>query len=201
MLGILTLLPLMKGWDYKFGHWTRTVNRGQTLNIERIEESGWLLYVTLATDNCYGGFSLSGQGADLSTVTTVNVCPKTVYDSGGFLEDPAGWMQLYYQPNPQSSRGAYYLTATNLGFHGSVLPYVPTTILNMFLLPQSTESEARISVVAIRIVITNKKQFIKSLRAVIGMPTIQDIDPALLVAGIQEVTQKGEFDKNVKEEK
>jgi hypothetical protein len=195
MLGILTLLPLMKGWDYKFGRWTRTINRGQTLEIERIEENGWLLYVALATDNCYGGFSLSGQGADLSTITIANAYPKAVYDVGGFLEDPAGWMQLYYQPNPQSSRGVYYLTAANPGFHGSVLPYVPTTILNMFLLPQSTENEARVSVGAVRIVITDKKQFIKSLRAIIGMPIIQDIDSALLVAGVQEVTQKGEFDK------
>ena len=198
MLNIFSLLPLCKGWDYKLNSWTRTVKRGETLEVERLEDMGILLDMVLITNDCYGGVTFAGQGADLNTIQVANLYPKQIYDIGSLQQDPTGWTQLYYRPNPQSSSGAYYVTVTSLGFQGSSLPYVPTTIVKLFLSPNSTQEEATISAGTLRIIITNRKQFIRSLRAVIGMPTIQEIDPALLVAGTQEITQKGEFDKEMK---
>lgn len=199
MLGMFSLLPLLKGWDYKVKVWTRTVKRGEMITVERLEDIGWLMILQLATNDAYGGFELSGQGADLGLVTLGSTHPKAVYDIGGWVQDPAGWVQLYYKPNPQSSLGAFLVVSTSQSFQGSTLPYVPTTILKLYLLAESTQTEATVSVSAGRVIITDKKQFIKSLRSVMGMPTIQDIDPALLVAGLQEITQKGEFDKEKKE--
>ncbi len=199
MFNIFSLLPLCKGWDYKIKDWTRTLKRGETLEVERIEDTGVLVSMVLVTDDCYGGFSFSGQGADLNTVTISNLYPKSAYDIGAIVQDPSGWAILYYRPNPNSSAGAYYVSALSSGFQGASFPYVPTTIVRLFLKEESTQTEATISVGCARIIITDKKQFIRSLRAVLGMPTIQDIDPALLVAGTQEITAEGKFD--AKEEK
>jgi len=201
MLNIFSILPLCKGWDYKIKVWTRTLKRGESVEVERIEDMGVLLTINLITDDCYGGLNFSGQGADLNTVTISDVYPKSIYDVGALVQDPGGWAQLYYRPNPNSSAGAYYVEVLTSGFQGATFPYVPTTIVRLFLKAESTQAEAVVSGACARIIITDKKQFIRSLRAVIGMPTIQDIDPALLVAGLQEITAKGEFDKNTKEEK
>jgi len=195
MFNIFSLLPLLKGWDYKVNNWTRKVPRGQTIEVERVEDMGVLHTLVLATDDCYGGFTLTGQGADLNTVIVANAYPKAAYDVGAFSQDPGGWIQRYYRPNPQSSAGAYFYPVITSGFQGSTFSYVPTVIVKLFLMSNSTQSEAIVSVSTLRIIITDKKQFIRSLRAVMGMPTIQDIDPALLVAGLQEITQEGKFDK------
>ena len=195
MLGMFDLLPLMKGWDYKPKTWTRELTRGQVLEVERVEESGWLMQLVFATNDCYGGCEILFQGADLGIYSIGVVNPKFLYDFGALVQDPAGWTQLYYRPNPQSTVGAYVGVITTQGYQGSTLPHVPTTIVKLRLESQSTQEKATVSLTAFRVIITDKKQFIKSLRAVMGMPTIQDIDPALLVAGTQEITQKGEFDK------
>lgn len=171
------------------------MRRGQILEVERIEDMGVLHSLVLATDDCFGGISFSAQGADLSVISFLDVYPKSVYDSGAMVQDPSGWVQLYYRPNPNSSAGAYYAPLITSGFQGATFPYVPTTIIKLFLKAESTQIEALVAVGCLRVIITDKKQFIRSLRAVLGMSTIQDIDPALLVAGLQEITSKGEFDK------
>jgi len=198
MLGMFSILPLCKGWDYKSTTWTRELTRGQFLEVARIEDFGYLLFATVISNDSYGGFSLAFQGADLSLYSSGIVNAKNFYDYGAYEQDPSGFVQRYYQPNPQSTAGVYTSALTTMGFQGTAWPYVPTTILTMRLENASTQEKAMISVTFIRLIITDKKQFIRSLRAVMGMTTIQDIDPALLVAGTQEITQKGEFDKQEK---
>lgn len=195
MINLLSILPLAKGWDYKINTWTRTVNRGQTVEVERIEDTGCLIGLTLVTNDCYGGFNFSGQGADLNLFTLVDTYPKAIYDVGAYVQDPSGWIQLYYRPNPQSSAGAYFAPVHGSGFEGPAFPYVPTTIVRLFLRSESTQESAIVSVSASRIIITDKKQFIKSIRAIIGANVIQEIDPALEIAGTQEITQKGWSEK------
>ena len=198
MLNIFSLLPLLKGWDYKFNTWKRTIQRGQTIEVERITDMGVLVALALITNDAYGGYEFTAQGADLSQFTISNVTPKGQYDQGAFVQDPSGWLSRYYQPNPQSTAGAFVLFVTP-GLQGSTFPYVPTTVVKVFLQSQSTQTEAMVSVNCLRIIITNKPQFIRSLRAVLGMNLIQDIDPALLIAGTQEITQKGPNDEKEKE--
>ena len=198
MLDLLSILPLVKGWDYKINTWTRTLKRGETVEVERIEDTGCLIGLTLVTDDCYGGFNFSGQGADLNLFTLVDTYPKVIYDVGALVQDPSGWIQLYYRPNPQSSAGAYFAPVHGSGFEGPAFPYAPTTIVRLFLRTESTQTEATVSVSASRIIITDKKQFIKSVRAITGANVIQEIDPALLVAGMQEILQKGWSEKETK---
>ncbi len=195
MLGIFDLMPFLKGWGYKPKVWTREVTRGQPLEVERIEDAGWLLYAYVGSDDAYGGFSLDYQGADLSLFNSGNVNAQALYDLGAATQDPGGFVQKYYRPNPQSTAGAYFSCLTSMGFQGTTWPHVPTTIVTLRLENASTQQKATVIVSMGRVVIVDRKQFIRSLRAVTGMPTIQDIDPALLVAGSQEITAKGEFDK------
>lgn len=198
MLGMFNLLPLMKGWDYKTNTWTRELIRGQALEVERVEDMGWLLFLSLATDDCYGGAKISFQGADLRPTDIADYYPKLLYDVGAIVQDPAGWMQLYYRPNPQSTAGAYFAGFTTSGFQGSTFPYVPSTVVQLFLLSQSTQAKATVSLTSIRVIITNKAQFIKSLRVLIGANTIQEIDPVLLSPGPSEITQKAWSEKEPK---
>jgi hypothetical protein len=195
MLGMFDLLPLMKGWDYKVKVYTREVTRGQIVEVDRVEESGWLMLLFFATDDAYGGVEIMFQGAGLNMFSTGVVNAQQQYDGGAVVQDPAGWVSRYYRPNPQSTTGAYFVCITTQGSQGSTMPHVPTSIIKMALDIKSTQEKATISLTTVRVIITDKKQFIRSLRAVMGMPTIQDIDPAILVAGTQEITQKGEFDK------
>ena len=196
MLNIFSLLPLCKGWDYKYNVWTRTVKRGESLEVERVSDMGIMLAMGLITNDAYGGFEITAQGGDLSPFTVSNITPKSQFDQGVSVQDPAGWVSVYNQPNPQSTAGIFVLKVTP-GTQGSSVPYVPTTVVKLYLTTSSTQAEATVALSVLRIIITNKKQFIRSLRAVLGMDIIQDIDPALLTAGTQEITQIGVNDKAI----
>jgi hypothetical protein len=185
----------MKGWDYKATTWTRKITRGQTIEVERVSETGYLWLLYLSTDDCYGGASIEMQGADLRSITSSNVYPKATYDIGALMQDPSGWVQRYYRPNPQSSQGIYFVPALTLGFQGSTMPYVPTTIIRFFLKEESTQAEATVSLSVLRIILTDKKQFIKSIRALTGANIIQEIDTVLLSAGPADINQRGWAEK------
>jgi hypothetical protein len=197
MLNVFSILPLLKGWDYKYNVWKRTLKRGESLEVERVSDTGVMLAMGLITDDAYGGFEITAQGGDLSPFTVSNVTPKSQFDQGVYVQDPAGWVSVYNQPNPQSTAGVFVLKVTS-GTQGSSVPYVPTTVVKLYLTTSSTQAEATVALSVLRIIITDKKQFIRSLRAVLAMNMIQDIDPALLTAGIQEVTQIGVNDTAAK---
>ena len=192
---MFTLLPILKGWDYKSKIWTRELTRGEVLEVERSEETGWLMQLTFVSDDAYGGCEVMFQGADLNTLSMGIANAQSLYSIGATAQDPAGWLQAYYRPNPQSTQGGYVGIVTTQGFQGSTLPFVPTTIVKLRLENQSTQAKATVSAQAFMVVITDKKQFIKSLRAVMGANMIQNIDPAVLTSGLQEVTQKGWSEK------
>lgn len=195
MLGILSLLPLLKGWDYKKNIWRRVVKRGENSEAYRVEDFGFLLYAAVGSDDAYGGFSVEWQGADLSILKLGTINADFYWNNGAIAQDPGGFVSRYYRPNTESTAGVYYSVLTSMGFQGSTWPHVPTTIVTLRLEEQSTQPEALIEVNMLRMIITNRTQFIKSLRALLGTDLIQDIDPALLSAGTQEITQKGIYDK------
>lgn len=193
MLGHFNLLPFLKGWDYRFRTWTRTVKRGETLEVERRNESGWLMLLGLITTDCYGGITLEYQGADLE-LSSWSIHIEYARLAGAFAQDPSGWIQLYNRPNPKSTVGQF-VGVMSPGFQGSILTYIPTTIVKLFLGDDSTQSEALVSATTKAISITDPRLFMRSLRSVLGMPTILPIDPALLVGGREELTLKGVLEK------
>ena len=198
MLGIYNILPLVKGWEYKPRSWTRTIQRGETIEVERINETGWLFIVGVISDDCYGGVGLQFQGADLELHTLTEGHAETGKSMGALAQDPSGWLQKYYRPNPNSSAGVFVSVLFSAGFQGNVFPYVPTTIVRLYLKNESTQASATVRGVSESIAITNPSLFIRSLRSVIGAGTIQKIDPPLLTPGPEEVTQKGPDEKEEK---
>jgi hypothetical protein len=193
MLGIFNLLPLLKGWDYKIYDYTRTVRRGTTQEVLRTSSTGWLINTGLITNDLRGGTRFKFQGSDLS-LNEFSFTPYEFLAVGTFMQDPSGWIQLCYQPNPYSTAGAFYCGYSG-GWQGFMMPFVPTTIIELYLETESTQLEAIIRTYDFIVEITNKELFIKSLRSLLGMPTIQEIDPALLVPGPAELTVKGALEK------
>jgi hypothetical protein len=187
MLGIYTLLPLLKGWEYKIHQIRRNVNRGAVEEI-RISELGWLLQIGVVTDDALGKFRIAWQGADLETKEFA-FTPEDFRFWGSFVQDPSGWLPIYFRPNPNSTAGVY-----SVGFsmyaEGGTLPYVPTITMEISLKAESTQSSAFISASAITIAITNREAFIRSLRRVLDAKADLWIDPALLALGLTEFKEE-----------
>lgn len=184
MLGMFNLFPLLKGWEYKVHDVARTnIVRGDSpVGALRLEEWGWLLQITELTDDAYGTFDISFQGADLETISWT-FYPEVMNQLGAFAQDPAGWLQEYFRPNPFSTAGIYALAAYTGGYQGSAWPFLPTTTIRLRLPNDSTQQSANIRVIAVVISITDRKLFIQSLRRVLDQKLSLTVDPRLLVAG------------------
>jgi len=180
MLGMYNLLPFLKGWEYKPHDLTRTVRRGADPLELSIVEVGWLINLSLLTDDCYGTVAIDWQGADLQT-RTVYGNPEALLVGGAVSQDPSGWLQRYFRPNPWSTAGLFLAVLFSGGFQGAAWPYVPTVKMKVSLGSLSTQETATMSFHAETIAITNRKAFLESLRNILGITG--KIDPALLVEG------------------
>ena len=178
---MFNLFPYLKGWEYKSHEIVRNdVIRGAPPIEKRISESGWLLGVDLFSSDCYGTFSISWQGAELETNTTTGNA-EVFRSIGKVSQDPSGWSQRYFRPNPNSSAGIFFTVFFTGGFQGTTFPYVPTVVMNIVLPSDSTQESAYIRGIAVTIAITNKPLWLKSLRSILGVKG--KIDPALLQLG------------------
>lgn len=192
MLGMFNLLPLLKAWEYKTHTATRTVVRGAApIEVLRVEETGWIVQQSLLTDDAYGTVMVDWQGADLQTLSG-SLYPEAGRLLGALVQDPAGWVQKYYRPNPYSTAGVYLALQSTGGYQGSAFPYVPSVVVRLYLPNESTQASATIQAVTTSIAITNKKSFIQSLRRVLDANASLKIDPALLSVGPGEMREIGQ---------
>jgi hypothetical protein len=182
MLGQYNLLTLVKGWQYKEHSLQKTLAPGQTSDPYRIPEMGWLLGVSIVTTDAYGGFILDWQDADLQ-MKTVRSDIETARLFGAFVQDPAGWIQRYFRPNPYSTVGLYTGLYFSGGFQGSPFPFVPTTTLRVFLGSTSNQASALVSLGTVEVAITNKELFIQSLRQVLDSQADIKVPKELLSIG------------------
>jgi len=188
------LLPYLKGWEYKIHTAVRSavVRGANPVEVLAIDETGWLITIAVLSDDAYGTLRIAYQGADLQTqeISTYAEYGRVL---GSFSQDPGGWVQKYFRPNPNSTAGAYYSIQFSGGFQGSVWPYVPTIRMKLYLPNESTQSSAYIYGFAVTIAITDKKAFLQSLRRVLDANASLKIDPALLATG------PAQFEKEAKE--
>jgi hypothetical protein len=185
LLGPYGLLPLLKGWEYKtHNSGLRTVTKGAPdLEVVRASnELGWLQFIGQVSTDCYVGMELTYQGGNLQPQTSRGTI-ESAYITGAFGigADPAGFVQLYYRPVPTSTFGAYTLISNDL-YYGDPLPYLPTVIVSLYLDTLSTQNTAETQFVANVLQITNRQEFIRSLRKVLGTKNMV-IDPALMQYG------------------
>lgn len=189
MLGMFSLLPILKGWQYK----NHTVNSilapGETAEGRRISELGWLIDVALMSTDAYGGVKIQYQDADLQT-HEISGSAEDGRIIGAFQQDPSGWVARYFRPNPYSTAGLYFTALFTGGWQGAVWPFVPTTVINMYLGKESTQAQASVSAVAYVIAITNKELFIQSLRQVLDSQLDIEVPPELLSLGPIPLTQQ-----------
>jgi len=164
------------------------VERGASPLEVRISEVGWLFLLNMLTNDCYGRATVMWQGADLETKRT-SITPEEAKELGAWAQDPSGWVQRYFRPNPFSTAGIYFLSVFS-GFQGLTLPYVPTVTLQVSLDSESTQSSASVGFYGTTIAVTDVKAFIRSLRRVLDANASLKIDPALLTVGPAEF--KGE---------
>jgi hypothetical protein len=178
MLGMFSLFPLLKGWEYKMHKIVRTVEKGKSVKLS-LRERGWLMTFMFSTTDCYGTVQISWQGADLQT-QSFPWNAELFKDIGAFAQDPSGWVQRYSRPNPFSTAGLYYVVPYSGYAQGSVLPYVPTITLEASLPAESTQESAYFEVWLFIIAITDAKAFIRSLRRLLDAKALLEIDPSLL---------------------
>ena len=187
MLGMFDILPYLKGWEYKLHSLKRSnVVRGAAPITKRISETGWLISMTMLSTDCYGIAGISWQGAALET-NSFSGDSESAMVLGALSQDPAGWVQRYFRPNPDSTAGVFFGPLFTGGFQGSAWPYVPTVIMSISLPTDSTQTTAYVGAQAITIAITNKKLWLKSLRSLLGIKG--KIDPALLEIGLTQMTE------------
>jgi len=182
LLGIFHLLPILKGWEYKVHDFSRVVQRGGEPVELAISERGWLMQIALFSYDCYGTLDIDWQGADLQTLSwTWNA--ETGRLLGALAQDPAGWVQRYFRPDPNSTLGSYVTAVFTGGYQGSTFPYLPTIKMRLRLTEDSTQASTTVRVIVTVIAITDMKLFIQSLRRVLDVKASLKIDSALLALG------------------
>lgn len=182
VLGMYHLLPFLKGWEYK-AHSAERFNivRGAApIDCVSIPERGWLDSIVVASDDAYGTAIIEYQGAELQT-QVFHVYAEAYREIGAFAQDPAGWVQKYYRPNPYSTQGIYLTAAISSGWQGAQFAYVPSFKVKLYLPNDSTQSSATIFAVGGVTAITNPRDFLLSFRKALGIKG--KIPPELLTVG------------------
>lgn len=172
MLGMFSLLPLLKGWGYKIHvvENAAVVRGAEPMSIVQVDrilenERGWLLDIGLLTDDVYGTLIVKYRGADLDE-RWFNLHPEALRPVGAWAQDPAGWIQRYDRPNPNSTAGIYVVVQSS-GYHGAPSPYVPPVRVELYLPSDSTQGTAYICGMAGVIAITDENLFQESLEQVL----------------------------------
>lgn len=189
MLGMFHLLPLLKGWEYKLHKLNRTLNRGADAIEVPVAERGFLMLVTIITDDCKATMQIDYQGADLQQ-HSITANAEAAQLLSAYAPDPSGFIQRYTRNNPNTTDGIFVLVGFSGGMHGATFPYVPTVKMSAFLPNDSTQEKALINFAAQVIVITDLKLFIQSLRAVSVAHPDPEINEMLLTLGPEELQEK-----------
>lgn len=180
MLGMFHLLPLLDGWDYKTHVVEQIVDRGlEPMSIVRVDkilakERGWLMEIHVLTDDAYAELILEFRGAG-GEVQRYSFSAENFRMYGAFQQDPAGWVQRYDRPNPNSSQGIYLVVPFSAGVQGTTWPYVPPVHLKLFLPNESTQETAYIHGEAFVIAITEEEAFRESLKPFMGTDLLSEI--------------------------
>jgi len=143
------------------------IRRGAAPEELPVRELGWLINIAMLSTDCYGTLRVSWQGADLEAHELAGNAESGMA-LGATSQDPAGWVQRYFRPNPASTAGIFFSVLFSGGTQGSVWPFVPTVIMEISLPSDSTQVSAFIRAVALTVAITNPKLFKRTLQEITG---------------------------------
>jgi hypothetical protein len=188
MLGMYSVLPLLKGWEWRSYQGTRTVTKGETVEVSRVNETGLIIGAELTTNDCQAAILVDVQGAELRT-ETLEIYIEDYATSGIFSPDPDGWVTRYLRPDPASTAG-FYMFETVFGLYGAPLPFVPSLVMSYRLRNESTQNQATISAMVRAINIVDKTLYIQSIRRLLDANASLNIDPAFLAVGPAQFMEK-----------
>lgn len=173
------ILPLLKGWDWKYHPYGPAVlQRGATPLEYSIDERGLMLHIQMTGDDLYDRVDVEWKGSQLQ--------PHSIFQRfvdfatfGAFAQDPTGWCQRFLQPNPYNSAGFYNALLFSGWGQGSTLPYLENTKVRLSLGGESNQLTSTLFVELVGIAILDVEVFIQSLRSVMAIKDLK-IDPNLL---------------------
>lgn len=171
------VFPLLKGWEYRDYRLITTLERGVPKSLS-IPEVGFINTVAYVAYDAEVGFILEYQGADLQLHTIGFVSSLGI--EGWSQPNPIFFNAIDVRPNPQSSFGFFQGVAWLAGFYGAPIPFVPTLRMKVELDSEfSTQQTSHASVIVSVLAITNKKKYIRSLRAISAIKDYEITAPLL----------------------
>lgn len=173
MSGLLSLLPLLDGWNYHPYLIPTSTITTTPRQLKKIESNGWLITLYSITTDAYGTLRIRYRGAG-ELWQVVNIAPEPAFTLGAVQQDPSGYILYYNRPVPALTVGAYAVVGFS-GNQGMPLPYVRDVIIEGFLGSSTTSASATISATAVVLELIDKPAFKKSLREFIGVGELSDI--------------------------
>jgi len=110
MPGLLSLLPLLEGWNYHIYVVDTTPITTTTKFLKKIETDGWLVGLSLLTTDAYGTLRVRFRGTGGRWLVS-NIAPEPAFTLGLVQQDPSGWVTLYNRPIAALTVGLYQVYA------------------------------------------------------------------------------------------
>lgn len=163
--GIIDLLPFVPGWEYRNYTIEGYVTRGGRPKETMISSYGWMFGVLAATTDAYATLKVTPL-AKLQSPPLV-LYGEIAKQYGSLAQDPGGWAQKYFRPLASSTWGAY-ITSFSPGFQGTLVPFIPSTKIEIYLQNGSTQTEAYIYGMATAIEIVDRHALLKAANDLTG---------------------------------
>ena len=95
MLSVVELLPLLDGWVLRKGNGgPDKLGPGETLEMVKVRESGWLALAKMTVDNPYVGLRIA-VGDPYGNVYEYSFRVYDAYEDGLVMPNPAVWLTRY----------------------------------------------------------------------------------------------------------
>jgi hypothetical protein len=155
-LSLYNMLPFLEGWNQLSFAKTETVEKGRYVVVFSRAVKGWLLSLSLSSDDAYASLKLSYLG------TTGVVIPHLFLQLGETLPPSMGSYILdYIRPSTLSTAGVYVTSIITSAYPFSVKGLVR---LELGLEADSTQATTAVIASFLAIEITDEKAFIRSYR-------------------------------------
>ena len=139
MLDLISLLPLLDGWEFPTYTWSGTIEKREQRVIERKLRLGWVVGIDVITDDAFGSVNV-----EYSNRTTGWYYPYGYYLYNLVYPPPAGtYSMLYSQPAPPDTAGLYTFSLWTSAYP---LPFKGHAAANAKLDDLSTQSSATLAI-------------------------------------------------------
>jgi hypothetical protein len=144
-----------------------TFARGATPKEYSVQGSGWLLGTTVTATDSSARFTIIEKASELTEFSN-SYRVDSVEQATMYAPDPTGYALRYLRPNHTSTAGVYIVQVFGGYAHGSTLPIIELSKIQLSLDPDSTQTSCSLVLQAYGIEIKDAEKFIQSLRVIEG---------------------------------